>query len=258
MRAMSLTAVRTSFDSPWQNGVAERWVESCRRDLLGHAIAVKENHLKRMLSEHLHYLRIVSSMTFLLSGTVHRQGNASSLQHYNFSAVAGSKPHLRLCRTEAHLHRCGVVLKYASQKNNLHVRQEDEMFAEIPATYRDLFEKPAFANLGTLMPDGRPQVTPVWVDFDGRYLIVNTARGRQKDKNLRRDGRVSLAISDPVNPYRYLEVRGKVAEIAEKGADEHIDKMAKKYLGKDKYPFRQPGEVRVMFKIEPEHINNVG
>jgi PPOX class probable F420-dependent enzyme len=108
------------------------------------------------------------------------------------------------------------------------------------------------------MPDGRPQVTPVWVDFDGHYVIVNSAKGRQKDKNLRRDGRVSLAISDPANPYRYLEVRGKVAEIVEKGADEHIDKMAKKYLGKDKYPFRQPGEVRVMYKIEPEHFSNMG
>jgi len=131
------------------------------------------------------------------------------------------------------------------------------MSAEIPATHKDLFEKPAFANLGTLMPDGRPQVTPVWVDFDGHYVIVNSAKGRQKDKNLRRDGRVSLAISDPANPYRYLEVRGKVAEIVEKGADEHIDKMAKKYLGKDKYPFRQPGEVRVMYKIEPEHFSKM-
>jgi PPOX class probable F420-dependent enzyme len=89
-------------------------------------------------------------------------------------------------------------------------------------------------------------------------VIVNSAKGRQKDKNLRRDGRVSLAISDPANPYRYLEVRGKVTEIVEKGADEHIDKMAKKYLGKDKYPFRQPGEVRVMYKIEPEHFSNMG
>jgi PPOX class probable F420-dependent enzyme len=132
------------------------------------------------------------------------------------------------------------------------------MAAEIPAGYRDLFDKPAFANFATLMPDGKPQVTPVWVDYDGRYVIVNSARGRQKDKNLRRDGRVAMAIQDPQNPYRYLEIRGKVAEITENGADAQIDKMAKKYLGKDKYPYRKQGEVRVMYKIEPEHFNKMG
>lgn len=132
------------------------------------------------------------------------------------------------------------------------------MAAKIPETHRDLFEKQAFAHLGTLMPDGSPQVTPVWVDFDGKYVLVNTAKGRQKDKNLRRDPRVALAISDPQNPYRYLEIRGRVVEIIEKGADEHIDKMAKKYLGKDKYPFRQPSEVREIIKIEPTHFNSMG
>src|SRR5208282_914299 len=132
------------------------------------------------------------------------------------------------------------------------------MAEKVPEKYSDLFEKKAFANLATLMPDGSPQVTPVWVDFDGQYVIVNSARGRQKDKNLKRDGRVALAISDPANPYRYLEIRGRVAEITEKGADEHIDKMAKKYLGKDKYPFRQPTEVRVMYKIAPEHFSSMG
>ncbi|MCL5743967.1 MAG: PPOX class F420-dependent oxidoreductase, partial [Acidobacteria bacterium] len=108
----------------------------------------------------------------------------------------------------------------------------------IPQNYLDLFQKKAFANLATLMPDGRPQVTPVWCDFDGKLVLVNTAKGRQKDRNMRRDPRVSLALMDPDNPYRYLEVRGRVVEMTEQGADEHIDKMAKKYLGKDKYPFR--------------------
>jgi PPOX class probable F420-dependent enzyme len=124
--------------------------------------------------------------------------------------------------------------------------------------YRDLFDKKAFANLGTLMPDGRPQVTPVWVDYDGSHVIVNTAKGRAKDRNMRRDPRVSLAIMDPDNPYRYVEVRGRVAEITENGADQHIDKMAKKYLGQDKYPFRQSGEVRVLFKIAPEKFSSNG
>ena len=125
----------------------------------------------------------------------------------------------------------------------------------IPEKYLDLFQKQAFANLATLMPDGRPQVTPVWCDFDGRHILINTAAGRQKDKNLQRDGRVALAILDPENAYRYLEIRGRVAGRTEQGADAHIDKMAKKYLGKDKYPYRQPGEVRVLYMIAPEHVS---
>ena len=132
------------------------------------------------------------------------------------------------------------------------------MAEAIPEKYRDLFNKKAFASLGTLMPDGRPQVTPVWVDYDGTNLIVNSAKGRMKDKNMRRDPRVSLAVIDPENPYRYLEVRGRVVDVTENGADAHIDKMAKKYLGKDKYPFRQPGEVRVLYKIEPDKVSSMG
>jgi len=129
--------------------------------------------------------------------------------------------------------------------------------SSIPASHADLFKKKAFAHLATLMPKGQPQVTPVWVDFDGRHILINTAEGRQKDKNLQRDGRVALSILDPENPYRYLEVRGRVAERTHQGADAHIDSMALKYLGKDKYPFRQPHEVRVIYKIEPEHISKM-
>ena len=128
----------------------------------------------------------------------------------------------------------------------------------IPANFRDLFSKPAFASLATLMPDGRPQVTPVWCDFDGTFVIFNTAKGRQKDRNIRRDPRVALSILDPDNAYRYLEIRGRVIEITEKGADEHIDKLAKKYLGVDKYPRRQPGEVRLILKIAPERVRAQG
>ena len=132
------------------------------------------------------------------------------------------------------------------------------MSQAIPEKYRDLFQKRAFASLGTLMPDGSPQVTPVWCDFDGEYVIFNSAKGRRKDRNVRRDPRVALAIMDPDNPYRYLEIRGHVVEITEQGADTHIDKMANKYLGVDKYPYRQPGEVRVMYKIRPEHTTTMG
>jgi len=128
----------------------------------------------------------------------------------------------------------------------------------IPEKYRDLFNKKAFATLATVMPDGTPQVTPVWIDYDGEQVIVNSARGRRKDKNMQHNSAVALAIIDPDNPYRYLEVRGRVAEITEQGADQHIDKMAKKYLGVDRYPGRQPGEVRVMYKIKPEHTSQMG
>ena len=127
----------------------------------------------------------------------------------------------------------------------------------VPDSHRDLFTKKSFAHLATLMPGGQPQVTPVWVDYDGRHILINTAVGRQKDKNLQRDGRVALSMIDPENPYRYLEVRGRVAERTSEGAEQHIDKMAKKYLGQDKYPYRQPGEVRVVYSIEPEHVTSM-
>ncbi|HSS96642.1 MAG TPA: PPOX class F420-dependent oxidoreductase [Terriglobales bacterium] len=128
----------------------------------------------------------------------------------------------------------------------------------IPEKYRDLFNKKAFASLGTLMPDGRPQVTPVWVDVEDDLVLINSAKGRQKDRNLRRDPRVSLAIIDPDNPYRYLELRGRVVEITEQGAAAHIDKMAKKYLGVDKYPYKNPDEIRVIYKIQPDHATMMG
>jgi PPOX class probable F420-dependent enzyme len=128
----------------------------------------------------------------------------------------------------------------------------------IPASHADLLKKPAFANLATLNADGSPQVTPVWVDFDGKHVIVNTARGRVKTKNLGREPRVALSIADPENPYRYLGIQGRVVEMTEAGGDAHIDAMAKKYLGKDTYPFRAPGEVRVIVKIAPEKVHANG
>ena len=132
------------------------------------------------------------------------------------------------------------------------------MSATVPESHKDHFQKPAFGSFTTLMPDGSPQTTPVWVDLVDGKLVVNTALGRQKDKNVRRDPRVAVTLIDPQNPYRYLEVRGKVDEITTDGASTHIDKMAKKYLGKDKYPFAQPGEQRVLYKIRPEHVHTMG
>jgi PPOX class probable F420-dependent enzyme len=132
------------------------------------------------------------------------------------------------------------------------------MAKTIPDNYLDLFKKKAFANLATLMPDGSPQVTPVWCDYDGENILINTAAGRVKDKNLQREPRVSLSILDPDNPYRYLEVRGRVVERTHEGADDHINKMAKKYLGVDVYPYRNQGEVRILYKIKPERTSTMG
>jgi PPOX class probable F420-dependent enzyme len=128
----------------------------------------------------------------------------------------------------------------------------------IPENYLDLTQKKAFAQLATLMPDGSPHVAPVWFEYDGQNIVINSAKGRVKDKNIRRDPRVGIDILDPDNPYRHLSIRGRVVEITEKGADEHIDKLTKKYTGQDKYPYRGQGEVRVIYKIEPEHTYSMG
>ena len=119
---------------------------------------------------------------------------------------------------------------------------------------RALVEAPNFAHFVTLMKDGSPQVTPVWVDCDDTHILINTAEGRQKPRNLARDNRVALSIIDQENPYKYIQVRGKVVETTHDGAREHIEKLARKYRGPDaKYPHRE-GEVRVIVRIEPEHI----
>ena len=131
--------------------------------------------------------------------------------------------------------------------------------AAIPVKYPDLLQqKKAFANLATLMPDGSPQVTPVWFDYTGGVIRVNTAKGRVKARNLKIGSPVALSIMDPDEPYRYLQIRGRVRRALEEGADAHIDSLAKKYLGKDKYPFRQLGEVRISYEIEPLSASGMG
>jgi PPOX class probable F420-dependent enzyme len=133
------------------------------------------------------------------------------------------------------------------------------MADKIPEQYADLFsdEKKAFGYIATVMADGTPQVTPVWVDYDGKHVIFNTAKGRVKERNLRRNPQVALTVSDPANPYRYIQVRGR-AELSEEGGDAHIDKLAKKYLGVDLYPNRQAGEVRLIVRITPEAVQAWG
>jgi len=126
--------------------------------------------------------------------------------------------------------------------------------------YGDLLkdDRKALAHLGTVMPSGAPQVTPVWFDYDGKFFRVNSAKGRVKDRNMRRNPAVALAIVDPANPYRYLSVRGRVVEITEQGGDAHIDRLAKKYLGEDRYPDRRAGEIRVIYKIAADRVGGMG
>lgn len=119
---------------------------------------------------------------------------------------------------------------------------------------KQFFRKPNFGHLATLEPDGWPQVTPVWVDVDEEHILVNTAEGRKKVRNIARDPRVSLEVVEQENPYSMLSIKGRVVDITDAGADEHIDAMAKKYLGQDTYPFRQPNEKRIILKIQPEKV----
>jgi PPOX class probable F420-dependent enzyme len=131
--------------------------------------------------------------------------------------------------------------------------------AAISEKYADLLQnKKAFASLATVMPDGTPQVTPVWFDHKDGVIRVNTAKGRVKARNMSEGAPVALSIMDPENAYRYLQIRGRVRRVTDHGADAHIDSLAKKYLGKDKYPFAQPGEVRVMYEIEPTSTSGMG
>jgi PPOX class probable F420-dependent enzyme len=123
------------------------------------------------------------------------------------------------------------------------------------SSIRKLFEGKNLAFVSTLMKDGHPHITPTWIDIQDGHIFVNTAIGRIKQKNVSRDPRLSISIVDQNNPYDMVTVRGRViGQITGDAADEHIDKLAKKYLGKDKYPNRAPGEKRVILKIKPERV----
>ena len=130
--------------------------------------------------------------------------------------------------------------------------------AKVPESHADILDKPAFAHLSTLMSDGSPQASAVWVDTDGDLILVNSAEGRLKDKNIRRDPRVAISVVDPDNPYRSLMIRGRVVKISNDGADAHIDSLAKKYMGVDEYPYRTPTETRVIYYIEPQRVAAMG
>jgi PPOX class probable F420-dependent enzyme len=135
-----------------------------------------------------------------------------------------------------------------------------EKMKTIPETHRDLLadEKKAFLYLATLMPNGSPQVTPVWFNSDGEFIFINTAKGRVKDRNMRARPHVALCIQDPSNSYRYMQIHGNVVEFTTDGADDHIDALTLKYRGIPKYPSRQPGEQRIKYKILIEKVDAHG
>ena len=131
--------------------------------------------------------------------------------------------------------------------------------AIVPEKYLDLLtDKKAFAHLATIMADGSPQVTPVWFDYTNGVVRVNTAKGRVKARTLREGAKVAMSILDPDNGYRYIQIRGHVSHVTEEGAEAHIDSLAKKYLGKDKYPYSQPGDVRIIVEIMPDAAQVMG
>ena len=128
--------------------------------------------------------------------------------------------------------------------------------SQISEPIAKFFEGKNFAFLSTLMKDGSPQITPVWIDLekDTNTILINTAEGRTKHKNVSRDPRVAISIVNQNNPYEMITIRGKVVEQVNHGANEHTDKLAKKYIGVDKYPYRSPNEKRVILKIKPEKM----
>jgi PPOX class probable F420-dependent enzyme len=132
------------------------------------------------------------------------------------------------------------------------------MAETIEGRARELLEAPNFSMTATIRKDGTPHVVPTWVDVQDNQVLLNTAEGRAWPANLRRDNRITITVPDKDNPYEYVEIRGHLAGESHDDADEHADSMAKKYLGQDKYPFKQPGEQRVVFRIEPEWVNLYG
>lgn len=128
----------------------------------------------------------------------------------------------------------------------------------IPESHKDLLESTALADVATIGPDGAPQVNPVWFGWDGAQLTFSQTTNRQKYRNLHKDNRISLSIVDPINPYRYMEIRGKVVEFIDDPEKAFIDSMAKKYLGQEKYPWGTPEEQRVVVVVEPERALTMG
>ena len=196
-----------------------------------------------------------------------RKPRVDSLQ----DAALDSLIWLENVREDLDLHPLAFTYKLMTRSNRVSYRrlkQQDPGFIHryeawrsenegpIRREFLDLFEKKAYGHLATLLKDGRPHVTPVYADYDGKHILINSTKGRQKDLNMERRRKVALEITDPDQPLRYLGIQGEVVEITEEGADEHLDKLAKRYHGRDRYPatWRFPGEVRRIYKIRPEKV----
>jgi PPOX class probable F420-dependent enzyme len=132
------------------------------------------------------------------------------------------------------------------------------MSVKIEGRAEELLKGKNFCHVATLRADGSVHGVPVWVDVQDGRPVLNTAEGRAWPRNLERDPRITLTVPNSENPYEYVELRGRVAERTHEGADEHIDQLAKKYMGVDTYPLRQPGEQRLIIRVEPEHAKVMG
>jgi PPOX class probable F420-dependent enzyme len=135
---------------------------------------------------------------------------------------------------------------------------EASMAVALTDKAKNIIESKSFAHVATINKDGSPQVSPVWVEHDGKHVIINSDKKRLKVRNLKRNPAIAVSIQNPDNDYQYVEIRGRVVEITEEGGFEGIDRLGKKYMGVDKYPGNQPGDVRVVIKIEPHHITGMG
>lgn len=120
---------------------------------------------------------------------------------------------------------------------------------------RRILEAPNFASVATVMPDGSPHVSTIWIDLDGHDVVFNTSEGRVKTDNVRRNPLVSISVFDQGDPYEQVVIHGTVVDVTHDGADEHIDRLAKKYLALDAYPWREPGEQRVIVRVRPDRVS---
>jgi PPOX class probable F420-dependent enzyme len=132
------------------------------------------------------------------------------------------------------------------------------MAVKLTDKQRKLLDDKNFAHVATIGEEGEPQVTPVWIEYDGTHVLFNTEEKRAKTKHMRKNPRIALSVLDAQNPYHYVEIRGNVVEMTTDGADEMIDRLAKKYMGVDKYPYNKPGDVRLIVKIVPEKVFGMG
>lgn len=150
----------------------------------------------------------------------------------------------------------GLIIMYSQYYSN-YIRMTKNQTNQITEPVAKLLLDKNFAFISTLMSDGSPQVTPTWIDTEDNIILINTAEGRIKHKNISRDPRVAVSVTDHNNPYNMVTIRGIAVEQTNVGADEHIDKLAKKYLGVDRYPMRSLDEKRIIVKIKPEKIFHI-